>query len=75
MNGSEWGLQNAAWDLLKFKHGQILTTFVEDGAVAANGEKSKIDWYGPLSQLFSNNNFYLFIYFYSNDTDVCMSFP
>ncbi len=41
------GLNNAVWDLLKYTHGRILTTFGGDGgATSANAERSKIDWYG-----------------------------
>ncbi len=44
------GFKTAARDLLKCTHGRILTmTFEEDGVVSANGEKLKIDWYGPLN--------------------------
>ncbi len=50
MNGNEWGLKNAVYDLLQYTHGRFLTTaFVEDGAISTNGEKSKIDWDAPLS--------------------------
>ncbi len=43
------GFKNAAWDLLRYTHGWILTTFAEDREISANDEKSKIDCYGPLS--------------------------
>ncbi len=44
------GFKNAVWDLLKYTHGGILTTtFAEDGVIFADGEKLKIDWYGPLT--------------------------
>ncbi len=51
MNGSEWCLKCKL--LLKYTHGLILTAFVEDGVISANGEKSKIDWYGPLQDVWT----------------------
>ncbi len=42
MNGCEWGLKMQSEIYLSI-HDRILTTFVEDMVISANGEKSKID--------------------------------
>ncbi len=41
------GFTIAVWDLLKKTHSPILT-FVGESEISAKGEKSIMDWYGPL---------------------------
>ncbi len=58
------GFKNGDWDLLKYKHGQILTaTFEEDRAICAYVKKSKIDCRDSLTFLFKVWTFWT----YTND--------
>ncbi len=49
------GFRNAVWDPVKYTHGQILTTFVKDRGIFADDERSNIDWFGPLRDVFVNS--------------------
>ncbi len=52
--------KNAVRDLLKSTHGQISTTFVGDQSNPANSDNSKLNWYVPVTLVWSYHFFKTF---------------
>ncbi len=48
-NGSEWGLKMQSEIYLSKHMVELWQHLSKKGAISANGEKLKIDWYDPLS--------------------------
>ncbi len=51
MNGSEWGLKMQSEIYLSIHRVEFQQHLWKIGAISANGEKSKIEWYAPLKVL------------------------